>query len=186
MDVWETIRTRCVRDREPQKRVARELGISKNTVRKYVRSQQVPQTTQHDRVSRVEAYRAHIDEWLRASPHITAKRIGTLLHERIDADVRIGERALRRYVADRRQSLIPKEAFVRAVYAPGAQAQFDFTPVKAIIAGVLVTLQLFVMRLSYSGRFFARVSWRCDQPALFVGILEARHVRWRAAGRRLR
>jgi len=29
------------------------------------------------------------------------------------------------------------------------------------------------MRLSYSGRLFARASWRCDQPALFAGILEA-------------
>jgi transposase len=38
---------------------------------------------------------------------------------------------------------------------------------------VLVVLQLFVMRSSYSGRLFARVSWRCDQPALFAGMLEA-------------
>ena len=173
LDVWETIRIRCVRDREPIKRVARELGVSKNTVRKYVQSQCVPQDNRHDRTSQVDAYRLQVDEWLRASPHITAKRIGTLLHERMGVDVRIGERALRRYIARRREVLVPKEGFVRAVYAPASQAQFDFTPVSAIIAGVLVTLQLFVMRLSYSGRIFARASWRCDQPALFAGILEA-------------
>ena len=173
MDVWETIRIRCVRDREPIKRVARELGISKNTVRKYVQTQCVPQSNHKDRTSQVDVYRLQIDEWLRASPHITAKRIGTLLHERLGVEVRIGERALRRYIARRRDVLVPKEAFVRAVYAPASQSQFDFTPIDAIIAGVLVTLQLFVMRLSYSGRIFARASWRCDQPALFTGMLEA-------------
>ncbi len=79
----------------------------------------------------------------------------------------------RAYVSCRRAVLIPKEAFVRAAYAPGDQAQFDFTPISALLGGVLVVLQLFVMRLSYSGRLFARVSYRCDQPALFAGILEA-------------
>lgn len=43
LDVWETIRIRCVRDREPRKHVARELGISKNTVKKYMESHSVPQ-----------------------------------------------------------------------------------------------------------------------------------------------
>jgi transposase len=39
------------------------------------------------------------------------------------------------------------------------------------LAGVIVVLQLFVLRLSYSGRFTARVSFRCDRPALFAGLL---------------
>jgi hypothetical protein len=32
-------------------------------------------------------------------------------------------------------------------------------------------VQLFVLRLSYSGRFMARASMRCDQPSLFEGLL---------------
>ncbi len=162
-----------MRDREPRKRVARELGISKNTVKKYMESHCVPQVKVADRASEVDAYRVHIDAWLRESPQITARRICTLLHERVDAKITIGERALRRYVASRRRLLAPKEAFIRAKYCPGDQAPFDFTPVPVTIAGVLVVVQLFVMRLSYSGRLFASASWRCDQPALFAGILEA-------------
>jgi len=173
LDVWETIRIRCMRDGEPRKRVARELGISKNTLKKYMESQCVPQVKTAVRTSEVDAYRTHIDDWLRESPRIAARRIRSLLHERVDANISIGERALRRYVASRRHILVPKEAFVRARYSPGDQAQFDFTPVSVTIAGVLVVLQLFVMRLSYSGRIFARACWRCDQPALFAGILEA-------------
>ena len=40
-----------------------------------------------------------------------------------------------------------------------------------LLAGVLVVVQLFVVRLSYSGRFMARASMRCDQPSLFAGLL---------------
>jgi len=32
-------------------------------------------------------------------------------------------------------------------------------------------VQLFAVRLSYSGRYFARASLRCDQVALFAGLL---------------
>jgi hypothetical protein len=49
LDQWETIRLRCVRDGEPIKVVARDLGLSKNTVRKYVRSLQAPQRPGIDR-----------------------------------------------------------------------------------------------------------------------------------------
>jgi transposase len=173
LDVWEQIRLRCLRNGEPVKLVARELGISKNTVKKYIQSQSVPVTKPLDRRSAVDVHKSFIDDLLRESPSITSKRVGVLLRERVDASVSIGERALRRYVASRRAELKPREAFVRASYSPGAQAQFDFTPVQVIVAGILVTLELFVMRLSYSGRIFARASFRCDQPALFAGILEA-------------
>lgn len=42
-----------------------------------------------------------------------------------------------------------------------------------VLAGVIVVVELFVMRLSYSGRYFARASHRCDRPSLFAGLLAA-------------
>ncbi len=96
MDVWEQIRLRCVRNGEPVKLVARELGISKNTVKKYIQSQSVPATKPLDRRSAVDVHKSFIDDLLRESPSITSKRVGVLLRERVDASVSIGERALRR------------------------------------------------------------------------------------------
>jgi len=121
LDVWEQIRLRCVRNGEPVKLVARELGISKNTVKKYIQSQSVPATKPLDRRSSVDAYKSFIDDLLRESPSITSKRVGALLRERVGASVSIGEHALRRYVAKGRVGLKPREEFVRAAYAPGAQ-----------------------------------------------------------------
>jgi transposase len=173
LDTWETIRLRCVRDREPAKTVARELGLSKNTVKKYIRLLQAPQYQNPKRAFRLDAYRYQIDDLIRRSPKITAVRIGTQLRAFVDPDLEISERALRRYVATRRREIVGKEAFVRALYFPGDQMQFDFTPVKLVVAGVLTVVHLFVARLSYSGRIFARVSLREDQVALFGGILGA-------------
>lgn len=173
MDTWETIRLRCVRDGEPIKTVARDLGLSRNTVKKYVRSLQSPQHPGLKRAPRLDAYRYHIDNLLRRSPKITAVRIGAQLRAFVDPDLQVSERSLREYVANRRREIVGKEAFVRALYVPGDQMQFDFTPVDLVVAGVLTKVHLFVARLSYSGRLFARVSFREDQVALFAGILGA-------------
>lgn len=173
MDQWETIRLRCVRDGEPIKRVAQELGIAPNTVRKYVRSQDPPRKVRLHRPCRLDPYRTTVLELLRSTPRITAKRIGTVLRRQYDPELMVSERSLREYVAKCRSELVPKEAFVRASYAPGDQAQFDFSPMTAKIAGAPVQLHVFVMRLSYSGHFYARASYREDRPALFAGILGA-------------
>ncbi len=171
LKVWESIRLRCRRDGEKIKVIARELQLAPNTVRKYARSDEPPRRKPRPRAHVLDRYQSHIDALLRATPRITAVRIGTYLRTNVDRSLSIEESTLRRYVAWRRRLLVPKEAFVRASYAPGDEAQFDFSPVEVILSGVLVVVQLFAVRLSYSGRYFARASRRCDQVSLFTGLL---------------
>ena len=173
IDTWETIRIRCRRDGEKIKTVARELGLSPNTVRKYLSQDTPPTRTQktRPRPKQLDRYQVHVDKILRSTPKVTAVRVGTYLRQNIDSDLRVDQRTLREYVAERRALLIPKEAFIRATYAPGDQAQFDFSPMTVILEGSSTVVQLFVLRSSYSGRFFARASRRCDQPSLFAGLL---------------
>lgn len=173
MEKWENIRLRCVRDGEPKKQVARALGLSPNTVRKYVRQMEAPKLPRYQRSSKLDRHVGVIDALLQSTPKITAKRIGVIVCEQYDGSLSISEAALRKFVARRRCELLPKEGFVRAQYALGDQAQFDFSPMQAIVAGVLVVVQVFAMRLSYSGHFFARASYRQDRPALFGGLLAA-------------
>jgi transposase len=171
MDTWETIRLRCRRDGEKIKVVARDLGLAANTVRKYLRQDGPPKSTLKRRAKLLDPYSAQIDELIRSTPKITAVRIGSWLRQNVDPSLDVDERTLRVYVAARRAILVPREAFVRAAYAPGDQSQFDFSPMSVMLAGVMVVVQLFVLRLSYSGRFMARASMRCDQPSLFEGLL---------------
>lgn len=171
MEVWESIRLRCRRDGEKIKPVARDLGLVPNTVRKYLRQDAPPKTVTRPRPKLLDRYQSHVDELIRSTPRITAVRIGSYLRQNVDADLCVGERALRVYVAGRRKVLVPREAFIRAAYAPGDQSQFDFSPMSVYVSGALAVVQIFVLRLSYSGRFMARASMRCDQPALFAGLL---------------
>jgi len=171
MYTWENIRIRCRRDGEEIKFMARELGLAPNTVRKYLRQDGPPKRAAHPRARLLDRYATHIDDLIRWTPKITAVRIGSYLRQNVDAELHVDERTLREYVARRRTVLVPREAFVRAAYAPGDQSQFDFSPMSVLLAGVIVIVQLFVVRLSYSGRFMARASIRCDQPSLFAGLL---------------
>lgn len=68
-------------------------------------------------------------------------RIGSYLQQSVDPDRRIGERAMRVYVADRRKVLELREVFVRAAYAPGDQSQFNVSPMSVYLAGGLVVVQ---------------------------------------------
>jgi len=171
METWETIRLRCRRDKEQIKPLARELGLAPNTVRKYLRSDTPPKRTAKPREKLLDRHQSQIDALIRSTPKITAVRIGSYLRQNVDPELAVDERTLREYVADRRAVFIPKEAFVRASYAPGDQSQFDFSPMQVYLGGVLAKVELFVVRLSYSAYFAARASMHCDQPALFAGLL---------------
>jgi transposase len=173
MEHWEDIRLRCVRDHEAKKRVARDLGLSPNTVRKYCAQLEAAEPPRYERQSKLDPFLKVIDALLQSTPKITAKRIGAIIRQQYDPELSISEAALRKYVARRRRELNPKEAFVRALHVPGDQAQFDFSPMEVFLAGVLTVVYVFAMRLSYSGAFFARASLTEDRPALFAGLLGA-------------
>jgi transposase len=174
MDIWENIRLRY-RDGEKIKPIARELGLSPHTVRKFLRQGAPPTHAKQQRSSKLDLYQANIDDLLRSCPKITALRIGSYLRQNVDHTLIVGERTLRTYVARRRSIICPKlkEVFIRAQYVPGDQAQFDFSPMTAILAGVPTVVQVFVVRMSYSGRIFARASLRCDRPSIYAGLLAA-------------
>jgi transposase len=72
-----------------------------------------------------------------------------------------------------RIDIVPKEAFVRLVYAPGSQMQIDFKDVFLRINGDNVKHHLFTARLCYSGSFFAYVFRSEDTPSLLEGIVLA-------------
>ncbi len=174
LDIWETIRIRCVRDKEPIKRVARELGLSKNTVKKYVQSNEPPIALKPaGRLAAMSPFESEVDRLLRETPKITAARIAQVLRQTIDPTFCVNERSVREYVASRRARIVPREAFVRLVYEPGEQVQFDFKDVVARIGGVETKLHMFAARLSYSTAYFVRCYRSEDRPALFDGLVSS-------------
>ncbi|HYN51851.1 MAG TPA: IS21 family transposase [Thermoleophilaceae bacterium] len=109
-------------------------------------------------------YRAVIDEWLeadRAAPRKqrhTAKRIWRRLVDEHGADV--AEVTVRQYVRRRKRQLgwPVSEVFVPQVHAPGVEAEVDWGQAVVELAGVPMTVHLFVMRASFSGAAFCQAS----------------------------
>jgi transposase len=108
----------------------------------------------------IDAYASVIDGWLLADRLVprkqrhTARRVWQRLVAECGAS--LSEVTVSRYVARRRTELglDRAEVSVPQAHLPGAEAEVDFGEFHAMIAGVLVKLWLFVLRLSCSGRAF--------------------------------
>lgn len=109
-------------------------------------------------------YRALIDAWLEADldaprkQRHTAKRIWSRLVDEHGADV--AETTVRDYVRARKRAMgwPVGEVFVPQVHAPGALAEVDWGQAQVELAGVATTVQLFLMRASFSGAAFCQAS----------------------------
>jgi transposase len=108
------------------------------------------------------------DEVPRKQRH-TARRVWQRLVDEHDAQV--SESAVRGFVAEVKAELVDVagDVTVGQEHAPGADAEVDFGEFRARIGGQLVVLQLFVMRLSASGRGFAFAFAHQAQEAFFEG-----------------
>jgi transposase len=108
----------------------------------------------------IGAYAAIIDAWLVADREVPRKQRHTArrVWQRLVAEhgATVAEVTVSRYVARRREELgLDKmQVMVPQAHAPGAEAEVDFGEFHAVVAGVLLKLWMFVMRLSCSGRAF--------------------------------
>jgi transposase len=108
----------------------------------------------------IDGYASVIDAWLLSDRDVPRKQRHTArrVWQRLVAEhgATLSEVTVSRYVARRKAELCLDrvEVSVPQAHPPGAEAEVDFGEFHAMIAGVLVKLWLFVLRLSCSGRAF--------------------------------
>jgi transposase len=154
------------------KRIARELGLARNTVRRYLRGgagaevQERPAARRLDEMARAEAV-ALFD----GAAEGNAVVVADLLAARgVEASVRTVQRA----VAERRREQRAADlATVRFETAPGRQMQIDFGERKVWIAGERVTVHFLAAVLSYSRRGFVKAFLHERQGEWLDGIASA-------------
>lgn len=137
------------------KRIARELGVSRNTVKRYLRggpgaeTQVRPQARRLDDAERSRAV---------ACFETVAEGNAVVVHHELARDgVAASLRTVQRAVAGRRRELRAAQvATVRYETAPGHQMQIDFGQKLVLIAGQLVRVFLLVAVLSHSRRLFVK------------------------------
>jgi transposase len=166
------IRHKVLVDGRSQREVAREMGISRNTVRKYLSVSEPKRVESAPRPRPVlERVRDRIDALLadwqgRTTPK---QRItGTRLHrELLDEGYEVGITTVREYLRELRRQ--KAEVFVPLVHRPGDSAQVDFFEVTVDEGEHRRKAWMFLMRLMHSGRDFAWIYDRCDQVSFLDG-----------------
>jgi len=177
MDLVHVVRHKVLVEGRTQRAVARELGLSRTTVGKYV-GQAAPVRTAEagprprpvwDAVAeRVQALLADSVRWTGGKQRLTATR----LHELLLAEgKRVGVTVVKDAVAEWKRQR--REVFVPLTYRPGDLAEVDFFEVLVDVGGTRRKAWLFLMRLMYSGRDFAWIYERQDQISFLDGHVRA-------------
>ena len=159
MDQVHIVRHKVLVEGRSQRAVARELGLARVTVRKYL-DQAIPLRTVEaaprprpvwDAVAeRVQAVLVDSVRWTGGKQRLTATR----LHELLVAEGHcVGVTVVKDAVAEWKRQR--REVFVPLTYRPGDLAEVDFFEVLVDVNGTRRKAWLFLMRLMYSGRDFA-------------------------------
>ncbi|MEU6511830.1 IS21 family transposase [Streptomyces sp. NPDC046942] len=166
----------------------RTHNVTWRTVRRALDGQwPEPRKKQRRNEPRLDRYKPLIDGMLRADldappkQRHTAQRIYDRTVESHRADD-ISYSMVRVYVKDRRKEFRrqagvgPEAMFVPQTHLPGAEAEVDFGEVHVVLAGKMIRVYLFSLRLSYSGKAVHRVFASCSQEAFFEGHVHAFRV----------
>jgi transposase len=153
------------------KRIARELGVSKNTVRRHLRAGRWTPYRQPVRDHRL----AGLEGWLKEHFYQHRGNAEVVRQElaRVHG-VAVSRRTVERAVAGWRQELRAEAlATVRFETPPGHQLQVDFGAATVMIGAERVKVHLFVATLGYSRRHFVAVFRHERQSAWLEGLERA-------------
>src|SRR5215204_4755066 len=176
MDQVHVIRHKVLLEGKSVRSVAKEMGVSRNTVAKYLKNpeprRRVARKRKRAPVTEMVAPRIEeiLSEWSgRTTPkqRITGARIHRQL---VEEGYEVGITTVRDYLREKRRK--EAEVFVPLIHRPGDEAQVDFFEVSVEEDEQMKKAWKFVMRLMYSGRDFVWLYERCDQ----LSFLDA-HVR---------
>jgi transposase len=176
MDQVHVIRHKYYVEKKGIRRIAREMGFDRKTVRKYleesvpIRKERAPRTRPVTSIigPRIEEL---LDEW---RPRTTKKQRVTSprVHRQLLAEgYEVAERTVRGYLAEKRRQAA--EVYVPLVHRPGDDAQVDFFEVSVEEDGIMRKAWKLLVRLMHSGRDFIHIYDRCDQLSFLDGHVRA-------------
>jgi len=164
MALLSVIRRWALRDQLSIREIARRTGLSRNTIRKYLRSGAVaPKFKVPDRPSKLDAFADQLVRWLETEASKPRKQKCTV--KQLHADlVALGYEGsygrvaafARAWKADRRreEQTSGRGTFV-LFFEPGEAFQFDWSEHWAIVGGERIKLQVAHFKLSHSRAFLS-------------------------------
>lgn len=166
MALLSVIRRWAFRDGMSIREITRRTGLSRNTVRKYLRSDALePKFQVIDRPSRLDPYAERLSVWLKTESAKSRKqrRTGKQIHADLVALGYDGSYSrvaafIRAWRANRQvqEQATGRGTFVPLVFMPGEAFQFDWSEDWAVLGGERVKLQAAHTKLSHSRAFIVR------------------------------
>lgn len=156
--------------------VARDMGVHRKTVRRYLREPEPVRREEEPRPRPVfETAKKRIDELVEEwGPRTTEKQriTGTRIHRQlVEEGQHVGLTVVRDCLRELKRS--KAEVHVPLVHHAGEDAQIDFFEVVVEIDGVRRKAWKFLLRVMHSGRDFAWLYERQDQVAFLDGHVRA-------------
>ncbi len=176
MDQVHVVRHKVLVEGQKIRSVAREMGIARNTVRRYllrsapVRVETAPRARPvlEKVATRMETLLAESPRWTGGKQRLTATRLHAML---VAEGHEVGVTTVKEAVAEWKRRR--REVFAPLVYPAGDLAEVDFFEVLLDLGGERTKAWMFVMRLMHSGRDFACLYLRQDQISFLDGHVRA-------------
>jgi transposase len=155
------------------RKVAKEMQIARQTVRKYLEDSEPPvyRQTKPREAPVLAEFKKVIESWLEQDEQSPPKQRHTSrrIYQRLVAEYGFqgGESTVRAYVASLRGRR--REVFVPLAFEMGQRAQCDWGQAQVIVDGKMVTVHLFCMRLLASKDFFVTAFLNEREEAFLEG-----------------
>ena len=147
-----------------QREIARKLGISRNTVKKYVENPEscIKDTGACERQSILDPYEGAIKAWLDEDEYYKS----TWIYDRLVNQGYTGSYETVKRKVGKLKKTKQKIAYMRFETEPGHQAQVDFGEFQIDLPdGSVKKLYLFSMILGYSRKIYTEFIEKCDMPS---------------------
>lgn len=179
VELYSKIREMYVHQNKSQRAIARELGISRNTVKKYCEGEHVPWVRQpYEREATVlteevqkfimDCFGEDTNEPSKKQHHTARKIYLRLVKEKGFTGA---ESTIRKFVRDVKEP--KKEAFVPLEFDPGEAAQIDWGVAWIYLKGRRTKINLFCYRLCNSADIFVQAFFRQNQESFLEGHIRS-------------
>jgi transposase len=166
VEAWTTIRYLHAQGKSVRA-IAKELGLSRNTVRGALRAEQAPRYTREARPNpKLEPFRSQIEEMYLQKQFIGSR----ILVELRRLGYQGGASALYAHLRTLKEARQSSRVSERFETPPGQQAQFDWSPYTVSLGGLLVKVVVFCLTLSFSRRKFYWPSLDETQSSIFEAL----------------
>jgi transposase len=166
------IRRRRLIHQDSISEIARDLGLSRNTVKKALRSGGEPFEYHRERQPRprLGPYLEQLEQWLEAEQKLPVRerRTAQRLYEALQLEGYAGAvDSVRRYVRGHEARTRTVEAFIPQIFAPGEAYQFDWSHEHVELGGTSQVVKVAHLRLCHSRAFLVTAYPRESQEMVF-------------------